>query len=219
MYECVRCGVTTTHLTITAGNTGPICRHCLELYAVNPAGWKKNWVDKTKQRSFYGAISMSGHTQAGSFRRLIPLGIKTQTIREPMIHGRAHVIVGIPTKLYWNMRRVTKGEKAELIATVTPTAYEEVTLLDMWWDEENAKADGFKDLEEFREWFYPEGLPPWDSLPEMFREAAKATTEFKSVDKILFNSSIRAGKATMIRVLTEMQKPLRRIKWSSPVTE
>ena len=97
----------------------------------------------------YGAVSFTGKTLEGPFDEQILAGRKTQTIRVPRIDGRPHVKVGYTTKLYWKMRT----KLSRIIGYGEITAYEKLTLLDMWFDEENAKADGFKDLEEFRDWF------------------------------------------------------------------
>jgi hypothetical protein len=86
-----------------------------------------------------------------------------------MRNGRPHVKPEHSFKLYWKIRGLLK-EKLEagephLIGVARCSSYEDVTLADMWWDEENAYADGFQDLDEFRDWFDPisqiSATPAW----------------------------------------------------------
>lgn len=101
----------------------------------------------------YGMISFSGSPEAGPFWRSILEGTKTQTIRQPRKDGRPHVKVGEATKLYWRVRTPKERKPIHLIGTAMVTDYFETTLLKLWDDEENAKRDGFVDLDEFRDWF------------------------------------------------------------------
>lgn len=111
----------------------------------------------------FGAVSFSGTTKRGSFYKLIWAGEKRQTIREPMRDGRPHVKPGCSFKLYWKIRSLLREKLAagepHLIGVACCSAYEDLTLADMWWNEENAYADGFQDLDEFRDWFDP--TPAW----------------------------------------------------------
>jgi len=159
----------------------------------------------------YGAINFTGTTKAGPFHEQIRNGRKIQTIREPRKDGRPHVIVGRTTKLYWKMR--VKG-KCFLIAVVEIIAYEEITLLDVWWDEENAVADGFQDLEEFRKWFFPE----WYMMPSIIQDSiqAAASLDGDTVKDIIVTLGRRFGKSITMEIYEKMTEPLRRIKWNPP---
>lgn len=123
----------------------------------------------------FGAVSFSGTTKRGPFYKLIWSGEKRQTIREPMRNERPHVKPEHSFKLYWKIRSLLK-EKLEagephLIGVTRCSAYEDLTLADMWYDEENAYADGFQDLEEFRDWFDPisqiSATPAWRRFKEL----------------------------------------------------
>ena len=109
--------------------------------------------------SSFGAVSFKGMVKRGAFYNLILNGEKRQTIREPMKNGRPHVKKDHTFKLYWKIRMKRAKKKAldqpHRIGIALCTAYEDVTLADMWWDEENAIADGFSSLDEFRDWFDP----------------------------------------------------------------
>jgi len=153
----------------------------------------------------YGAIGFTGTTKAGRFDGQIREGRKTQTIREPRKDGRPHVKVGHLTKLYWKMR----AKECFLIATVEVTAYEKLDLLDVWWDEENAKADGFKDLEEFRDWF----CPNWFKLQSVSKEAIEIAA---TLDRDITSGIIelgKLGKSTTAQVFEKLIQPYYRIKW------
>lgn len=155
----------------------------------------------------YGAINFTGTTKAGPFHEQIRNGRKTQTIREPRKDGRPHVKVGYKTKLYWKMRT----KKCFLIAEAEVIAYEEITLLDMWWDEENAKADGFQDLEEFRKWFFPD----WFIASSIIRDSIQAAAELNRgvVKDMIVTFGRRFGKSSTMEIYEKMTEPLRRIKW------
>jgi len=160
----------------------------------------------------YGALSFTGTTEEGSFEEQILSGRKTQTIRYPRKDDRPHVKVGYTTKLYWKMR--TKDNR--LIGYAEILAYEETCLLDMWFDEENAKADGFKDLDEFREWFYPD----WFGLPGIIRDAVQAAASIgKDTAETVINvtASRRFGKSTTMKTVEYLIKPVYRIKWKYPL--
>ena len=98
-------------------------------------------------------------TGVGPFHELILDGRKRQTIREFRKDGRDHVKVGMTTKLYWRVRkkREEKEEAGEphLLGYAEITEYETVYLYEMWHDQTNALRDGFRDINEFRDWFYP----------------------------------------------------------------
>jgi hypothetical protein len=154
----------------------------------------------------YGAISFTGKTLEGPFDEQILAGRKTQTIRYPRKDDRPHVKVGYTTKLYWKMRT----KQSRLIGYAEIIAYEKTTLMDMWFDEENAKADGFKDLEEFHDWFMPE----WDGLPEELKQAFQVVGDTMHV-----SIGRKFGKSTLLRIYEELLEPVYRIKWKYPLAE
>lgn len=169
----------------------------------------------------YGALSFTGEPSQGPFDAQILEGKKTQTIRHPRIDGRPHVKVGSTTKLYWKMRRMKEG--GYLIGYAEILAYEELTLLDMWFDEENAKADGFKDLEEFYDWFWDHkktGVGSWSQVNPVIKEAVKTATMMDRgiTENMIFAASGRAaGKSTTMRIVEYLLEPVYRIKWKYPL--
>jgi len=157
-------------------------------------------------------ISFRGTTKAGPFYDQILDGRKTQTIREPRQDGRAHVKVGDICNLYWKVRAKKSSKPVHLITSVEITAYEEVTLLDMWDDEENAKADGFKYLEEFRDWFLPDWR--WGEIAKMIEAIQKMQENIGKEETLtIVATARRAGKSTAFKAFKELTAPLYRIKW------
>jgi len=218
MNICVRCGCQTKETIITTGNIGPLCRACFDLYCMKHTLWKR--FPNLDKIGVYGAISFKEGTRAGPFWWQIIQGRKTQTIRVPRKDGRPHVIVGTTVKLYYKMRakrveKPTKGtEKAmnlpHLIAYAEAKSYEEISLLDVWFDEENAIADGFEDLDEFRLWFYPE----WFDFPDLFKDAIKAASEAGiKKDVIVYLGNRSGGRSTLKKAVDYLAKPLKRIKF------
>ena len=169
----------------------------------------------------YNAISFTGVAEEGSFDKQILAGTKTQTIRLPRKDDRPHVKVGCTAKLYWKMRRMKEG--GYLIGYGEIIAYEELTLLDMWFDEENAKADGFKDLEEFYQWFWnpkKTGYPEWRHLPQLIKDAVYAASTMRSetvLGVISGAAGRRQGKSTTMRIVKYLLEPVYRIKWRYPL--
>ena len=157
----------------------------------------------------FGAVSFTGKTLEGPFDEQILAGRKTQTIRVPRIDGRPHVKVGYTTKLYWKMRT----KQCYLIGYGEILAYEKTTLMDMWFDEENAKADGFKDLEEFHDWFMPE----WDTLPKEVKESFQVVRGNLHIHAARSLQRIGCGKSTVLRIYEELLQPMYRIKWRYPL--
>ncbi|MBU0847462.1 hypothetical protein KKH23_09790 [Patescibacteria group bacterium] len=217
MNICVRCGCQTEETIITKGNVGPLCRACFNLYCTNIIAWQR--FPKLDKTGLYGAISFKEGTRAGPFWWQIIQGRKIQTIREPRRDGRPHVIVGTTTKLYYKVRAkrvevpLSGSEKAmnlpHLIAYAEVTGYEEISLLDVWFDEENAIADGFEDLDEFRLWFYPD----WFDFPEIFKDAIKRAAEAKLDKEVILHLGRAAGKSTLKTAVDYLVRPLKRIKF------
>jgi len=159
----------------------------------------------------YAAIGFTGITEAGRFDNQIKEGRKTQTIREPRKDGRPHVKVGYLTKLYWKMRT----KECYLIGLAEVMAYENITLFDVWFDEENALADGFKNLDEFRSWF----LPEWFEISPIIQEALETIHENMRNERVSFIAMMgrKFGKNTLSVLLDKLAEPMKRIKWKYPL--
>jgi len=99
------------------------------------------------------SISFSGITSRGPLWKLIIKREKTQTIRKPR---KRPFKVGDTLYLYWKMRQPKAKKLVHLIGEAPCIKVRSVNLLDMWNDRENARADGFGSIFEFRDWFYPE---------------------------------------------------------------
>lgn len=171
---------------------------------------------ETRLNESYGAISFWGSTQRGPFYPLILNGEKRQTIREPRKDGRDHVKVGKFVKLYWKVRRKPEQKPGEphFLGYAKVTHYEFLNLPDMWNDEENAIADGFISLEEFRDWFYP----GWRNVHRL-DDVVEAWVKLKNYEystRILMNWGRRTGKNTLVDFLEEK---FYRIKWAWPLLE
>lgn len=208
-YTCVRCGAASEQCILTVGNTGPICRGCFKLYSEDNETWKK--FPNIEFREKYGFINFTGETRIGSFWTQILAELKTQTIREPRADGRPHVIVGAETPLYWKVRS-DKPKPIHKIARVKITGYECISLLDVWFDEENAAKDGFVDLGEFRLWFGPD----WFDLPLEYQNAIKTFSEMKNAIgsfEIITNLPRKYGKSILMELVEELMKPKYRISW------
>jgi len=157
-------------------------------------------------------LSFSGETKAGAFYDQILDGRKTQTLREPRQDGRAHVKVGDICNLYWKVRTKKAQKPIHLITSVEITAYEPVTLLEMWEDEENAKADGFIDLDEFRDWFLPEWK--WIEIRKMIESILSMQAQIGKEETLtIVATARRAGKSTALKAFKELTAPMYRIKW------
>ena len=157
----------------------------------------------------FGMVSFTGRTRVGPFYMLIWEGVKRQTIREPRKDGQDHVKIGRPFSLYWKVRRTEKEGEPHRLGLAMCTAYEAVKLIDMWDDEANALADGFIDLNEFRDWFFGGWREAhWlDDLIEAYR----------SIDRSVYESVAKAFPgAALSEFLTS---EYRRIKWKYPLIE
>ena len=205
-YQCVRCGASSEDCIITVGNTGPICRGCMNLYAEDPEKWKK--FPNIEPRDSYGYISFTGVTRAGPFWLQILAGQKTQTIRMPRADGRPHAIVGAETTLYWRVR-YNKPKPIHKIARVKVTNYECLPLLDMMFDEENALRDGFVSLGEFRLWFAPEFI----DLAPNHKEALRAIANEKQARTVISNFPVAYGKTHLHELAEKLMEPVYRISW------
>ena len=157
----------------------------------------------------YGMISFSGVTKAGAFYEQIASGRKTQTMRKPRSDGRPHVKVDHWCPLYWKVRSPEISKPVHSLGYALITAYEETTLLDVWFNEENAKADGFEDLKEFREWFYPE----WFNHPPLHQEAIKALNQLPEDSSFTIARSLGAGKTSLMGMIDYLNEPICVIKW------
>lgn len=75
-------------------------------------------------------------------------------IRRP--RKQAPILPGQTLTHYWKQRTPPERKPMHLIGKAVCTDVVHTTILDLWWDEENALADGFGDLMEFRAWAYPD---------------------------------------------------------------
>lgn len=180
----------------------------MELYKRDNEKWKR--FPNLEPRDSYGFIDFTGETRAGAFWIQILANRKTQTIREPRADGRPHVIIGAETGLYWKVRS-GKAKPIHKIARAKITGYECISLLDVWFDEENAVRDGFVDLDEFRLWFNPE----WFELHPEIQKAAeiislKSTGHFQT---IIAGLSRRFVKNNLKEFFENIMEPVYRISW------
>lgn len=104
------------------------------------------------------SVSFSGTTTRGPFWDLILKGEKTQTIRKPR---KRPFKVDDTLYHYWKMRQPKDKKPVHLIAEAPCISVIPVTLNQLWEDKENAKADGFGSIYEFRDWFYPDWRKSW----------------------------------------------------------
>ena len=109
------------------------------------------------------AISFSGSTKAGPFWDQILKGRKTQTMREPRKHP---IKPSDRLKLYWKQRVPKSKKPIHLIGETICLSTTRVKLVDMLQDEKNAQVDGFKNIEEFWDWFLG---PEWHKCPDLVR--------------------------------------------------
>ena len=162
----------------------------------------------------YGMISFRGAPHPGPFYSQILNGRKTQTMRTPRDDGRVHVKVGHWCPFYWRVRRKKSLKPVHFIGYALITEYTKTSLLDVWFDEENAKADGFKDLAEFRKWFYPE----WEILPQLYKDAVEAVKTLKDgeevVTDVLIAGSRMFGKVALMKLIDYLREPIYVIKWN-----
>lgn len=150
-------------------------------------------------------ISFKGITKVGPFWKQIQDGRKTTTIRSYRKDGKPHVIVGTTTTLYWKVRTAIKKKEIHFIGTAKVISYREIQLLDIWFDEEAAKRDGFEDLNEFRAWFLTANqLPEWDEFPRAFKNMIESN--FDSLYK--FNYSRRVDRKLLDEALTLLTEPM-----------
>ena len=159
----------------------------------------------------YGIVSFSGETKAGPFYEQIHSGRKTMTLRERRKDGRPHVKPGHLFTMYWKVRD-NREKPIHYIGMAECVAYEAVKIVDHWNDEEFAKSDGFQDLDEFRDNWYPEWREmPWlDDVIEAYR-----IVEGKDMDTII-TLGRRFGKTSIAKFL---QLEYMMIKWKHPLIE
>lgn len=109
-----------------------------------------------------GWFRFSGDTRAGPFYEQIHSGRKTLTLRERREDGRPHVKPGHLFTMYWEVRKKKETKPIHYIGMAECVAYEPVKIVDRWNDGEFAKSDGFQDLDEFRDNWFPEWREtPW----------------------------------------------------------
>ena len=98
-------------------------------------------------------VYFKGTTKLGPFWELIIQGKKTQTIRKPR---KRPFKVGDTLYLYWDRWTPKAKKTVHLIAEAPCISVRHVRLNNLWSDWENARADGFINISEFRDWFYPD---------------------------------------------------------------
>jgi len=185
----------------------------------------------------FGAVSFSGETRAGPFYDQIHSGRKTLTLRERRKDGRPHVKPGYSFNMYWKIR--TRMEKKKdlpiyYIGMAECVAYEPVKIVDHWNDEEFAKSDGFADLEEFRDNWYPEWrVTPW--INDVIEAYEYLKEKDHIVDRLILPSALQPeaeNPATYIvqpssqlklgagaSIMAFLQLEYMMIKWKHPLLE
>jgi len=115
--------------------------------------------------------------------------------------------------MYWKMRD-NREKPIHYIGRAECIAYEPVKIVDRWNDEEFAKSDGFADLEEFRDNWYPE----WRKIPWLddVIEAYNIMMEKDYLVDTIFMWGRRQGKSTIVEFL---QLEYMMIKWKYPLME
>lgn len=148
----------------------------------------------------YGMVSFNGYTKAGAFYDQIRSRRKTRTLRERRDDGRPHVKPGYAFSMYWEVRKKKADKPIHYIGMAMCIAYEPVKIIDHWNDEEFAKSDGFEDLEEFRDNWYPEWREmPWlDDIIEAYHSLKKQDVDMKP---FFVWGNRQQGKATTIKFL------------------
>lgn len=95
-------------------------------------------------------LSFSGCPSRGCFYRLILNQEKDQTVRRPR---KNPIKVGDILYLYWKVRTPIINKEIHRIGTAKCTSVEKKTYSQFYRDYDFARADGFEDCEELREWF------------------------------------------------------------------
>ncbi len=147
----------------------------------------------------YGVVSFNGYTQAGSFYEQIHSGRKTRTLRKRRKDRRPHVKPGYLFPMYWEVRKKIVDKPIHYIGMAICIAYEPIKIADYWNDEEFAESDGFEDLDEFRDnWF-----PGWRDVLWLddVLEAYYSLKEQGVDTTTIFNWGRRQGKATIVKFL------------------
>ncbi len=161
----------------------------------------------------YGAVSFSGDTRAGPFYEQIHSGRKTLTLRKRRKDERPHVKPGYSFAMYWEVRKKKETKPIHYIGRAECVAYEAVRIVDRWNDEEFAKSDGFQDLEEFRDnWF-----PAWRNMPGLDEMIKAYRRPVNLVDSRFRDwGSRRQGKSTLAKFL---RLEYMMIQWKYPLIE
>lgn len=162
----------------------------------------------------YGAISFSGETKAGPFYDQIWSGRKRQTMRKPRKDERPHVKPGYAFKMYWKVRQPKQSKPVHYIGMAMCTKYRLIKIIDVWNLLGEALSDGFLDLEEFRDWFFPE----WRNLSWLDRviEAYWNLRAREMSTKFLLPWAYKTGKFKIAKFL-ELEYMV--IKWSWPLLQ
>ncbi len=163
----------------------------------------------------YGAVSFSGDTKAGPFHEQILSGRKTLTLRRQRKDGRPHVKPGYAFTMYWEVRKRKEDKPIHYIGMAECFAYESVRIVDCWNDEEFAKSDGFQDLDEFRDnWF-----PGWREMPwlnDVLKAYHNLKEEKQLVEDLMASWDLHMGKSTIMEFL---QLKYMMIRWKYPLVD
>lgn len=162
----------------------------------------------------FGAVSFSGETRAGPFYKQIHSGRKTRTLRERRKDGRPHVKPGYSFVMYWKMRtRLSKQNDLPIyyIGIAECVAYEPVKIVDHWNDEEFAKSDGFQDIDEFRDWWFPE----WRETLWL-NDVIEAYKQLEDNEVVIELMASKFGRTAMMEFL-ELEYMM--IQWKYPLIE
>ncbi|KKN39380.1 hypothetical protein LCGC14_0744140 [marine sediment metagenome] len=162
----------------------------------------------------YGIVSFSGDTKAGPFYEQIHSGRKTLTLRKRRKDGRAHVKPGYSFPMYWMVRKKKEEKPIHYIGRAECVAYESVKIVDRWHDTEFAKSDGFEDLDEFRDNWFP-GWREFRWLDEIL-EAYYSLKEQKVATLTIVNWGRRYGKNTIVAFL---ELEYMKIGWKHPLID
>lgn len=96
------------------------------------------------------AISFSCITHKGPCWYLILIGEKRQTVRKPRVRpiSPGHIL-----KLYWKQRIPANKKPIHLIGQAQCRNVERIYYKDFAFNDDFARADGFRNAEEMQEWF------------------------------------------------------------------
>lgn len=113
--------------------------------------------------------------------------------------------------MYWKVRD-NREKPIHYIGRAECVVYEPVKIVDHWNDEEFAKSDGFQDLEEFRDNWYPE----WRESPWIDDVIAAYKSLRQDGDMVIATVGRRFGRTAIAKFL---QLEYMMIQWKHPLIE